>query len=97
MSIFSASTNDLDQTGKTIRNLGDDYKYNISEIFKVINNLGVKWSGEASDKYVTTFNSYKPDLDCLGDAIVGMGNALSNAASTFATNEEDLKAQAGRL
>ncbi len=97
MSIFSANTADMSYTGKTIRDLGEEYKTNINSIFGLIDNLGSKWSGEASDKYVTTFNSYKSDLNRLGDTISNMGIALTNAASTFDENENDLKTRAGNL
>ena len=97
MAIFSANTSDMAYTGKVIRDLGEEYKNNITNIFSLIDNLGNKWSGEASNKYVTTFNSYKSDLNRLGDTISNMGIALSNAASTFDANEDDLKTQAGNL
>ena len=97
MSIFSANTSDMSYTGKVIRELGEEYKTNINSIFTLIDNLGNKWSGEASNQYVTTFNSYKSDLNRLGDTISNMGIALSNAAVRFDDNEDDLKTQAGNL
>lgn len=97
MSIFSANTSDMSYTGRTIRELGDEYKTNISGIFNLIDNLGNKWSGEAANKYITAFNTYKSDLNRLGDTISNMGIALTNAANTFDDNEEDLATQAGNL
>lgn len=95
--IFSANTGELASTGSTITRLGNDYKTNVSSIFTVIDNLNTKWSGGASAQYIGSFNSFKPDLNNLGDAVDGMGRALSRAATAFSDNEDDLTAQAKRL
>ena len=97
MSTFGANTGDLAQAGRTITSLGEEYKANITNIFNEIDNLGGKWSGGASEKYITTFNSYKMDLNNLGVTIENMGKALSNAAVAFDQNESDLASQAGQL
>lgn len=97
MSIFGANTGDLSHAGRTITSLGEEYKSNITNIFNEIDNLSSKWSGGASNQYITTFNSYKMDLNNLGITIEKMGQALSNAAIAFDQNEEDLTTRAGQL
>ena len=97
MSIISVDPGDLNQTGRNISELGGSYKSNITNIFAEIDNLSAKWSGGASEKYITACNSYKSDLNKLGEAIVGMGHGLQTAAAMFSDNEEDLATQAGNL
>lgn len=95
--IFSANTEDLSRCGSTISRLGDDYKSNIANIFTVIDNLSGHWSGGASAQYIGSFNTYKTDLNNLGNAVESMGRALTGAAQNFNSNEEALAAQAKRL
>lgn len=97
MTIFSANTADLSQAGRTISNLGENYKSNITSIFSVIDNLQSHWSGGASTQYMTAFNSHRTDLNNLGSAIENMGRALQNAANAFEDNETDLAGKASRL
>lgn len=97
MAIFSANTAEINQAGRTISNLGDNYKTNVSNIFSTIDTLSKSWSGGASERYVTAFNSYKPDLNNLGTTITNMGAALQSAAASFDDNEADLTARAGNL
>lgn len=94
---ISVDPAELNITGKNIASLGGDYKTNITKIYTEIDNLSTKWTGGASEKYITACNSYKNDLNKLGDAIVGMGNGLQTAGQKFSDNEEDLLSQAGRL
>lgn len=95
--MFGANTGDLAQTGNTITTLGEEYNYNIKNIFNEIDNLSGKWSGGASEKYITAVNSHKANLNELGLAIENMGTALGGAAVNFDTTEEYLISQADQL
>lgn len=97
MSIFEANTESIHSAGSAILNSGNEYKSNISNIYGVLGELNSAWTGGASDKYATAFASYQKDLNNLGDAIIGMGNALQSAASTFDANENELASEASRL
>lgn len=97
MAIFSANTTDLRESGRIIRDCGDNYKTDVANIYTVLGNLSSHWSGGASDQYSASVNSYRADLNNLGSAIINMGQALIGAATSFEQNEEDLANRAKNL
>lgn len=96
MSIFGANIGDLSQTGTTIKNLGEEYNANIINIFNEIDNLSGKWSGGASEAYITAVNGHRADLQKLGETIETMGIKLIGASVSFEENEVYLTEQANK-
>lgn len=93
---------DIDSTemitdGSAMQTCSEYYKSNVTEMFSVLSTLINSWTGQASDTYRDRFETRKPYLRELGDAVEGIAFALQRGGATFEATEEQLNAIVGRL
>ena len=87
----------LSQYGDQIIGLSSDYTSEINAIYKIIEELGQKWHGEAAERFSSTVKGFEAELKSLGTSIEKMGEYLVGVAKTYSSFSEQMADEASRL
>ncbi|MBR2587817.1 MAG: WXG100 family type VII secretion target [Bacilli bacterium] len=83
--------------GKATVDQSGMFKNEVSELYTIINNLNSDWHSEAQQAYVNKINTYKKDMEKLGQAIEGYGNFLIKTVDVYNNIEQGIKNVANKL
>lgn len=77
---MTGDTSKMRSTANEVLNNGNKYKERIEEIFSKVESLASYWQGPDYDQFKTTCGNHRQPLNELGEAIVGFGKKLNDAA-----------------
>ena len=87
----------LSQYGRQISGLATDYTAEINAIYKIIEELGNSWHGDAAEKFGTTVKGFEAELKSLGTKIDELGNDLVSIANMYSSFNDRISDEIGKL
>ena len=97
MASISVNPELVSEYGRTVTGLGTDYTTEINAIYTTIDELNNSWKGDAATSFNTAAKSYENELKKLGTKIEELGSDLVVIANAYATYNETVATEAGKL
>ena len=94
---LKASPDEIRNAGKNIVGNADNYLQYVNNIYKTVDDLSSSWQGEDNVKFASTVNSYKENINALGQVIANYGVFLQETANSLQKLQADNTQQAVRL
>ena len=97
MGILRASYQDMEGIAGSVKNLSEQYKTCVDQVYKVVESLENDWKGTDNVTYINQVKSYQADLNALGTIIENYANFLSKTAKVIQNTQEEIANSAGKL
>jgi len=95
--MIRASYSEMKSAANDITKSSEDYQANVEGLYTIVDNLTTVWKGTDNISYADTVNSYKKDMQNLGEVIKDYATFLTRSADAINEAQEDVQTAAGRL
>ena len=94
---LKASPEEIRTAGKNLVGNADSYLTSVKNIYQTVEELGNSWQGEDNLKFANTVNSYKENINALGQVIGNYGVFLQETANSLEKLQAEIAQQASNL
>lgn len=95
--VLKASPEEIRGAGKKLVGNAESYLASSKAIYDTVDNIQTSWQGEDTVKFVNTVNSYKADINALGQVIGNYGVFLQETANSLEKLQAEIAQQASNL
>ena len=94
---LKASPEEIRTAGKNLVTNAESYITSVKNIYQTVEELGNSWQGEDNLKFANTVNSYKENINALGQVIGNYGVFLQETANSLEKLQAEIAQQASNL
>lgn len=95
--VLKASPEEIRGAGKSLVGNAESYLASSKAIYDTVDNIQTSWQGEDTTKFINTVNSYKADINALGQVIGNYGVFLQETANSLEKLQAEIAQQASNL
>lgn len=94
---LQANLTQMSTDAKAINNAASEYQAAVSELYKTVDNLTTAWQGTDNVSYANKVNSYKDEIQALGQIVNNYAVFLNRAAASLQELQGEIASSASRL
>jgi len=94
---LKASPEEIRTAGKNLVGNADNYLTCVKSLYQTVEELSNSWQGEDNVKFANTVNSYKENINALGQVIGNYGVFLQETANSLEKLQAEIAQQASNL
>ena len=94
---IKANYAEMEVSASKIISAANAYRVEVKNLYNDIDNLNNVWKGTDNLEYVNKVNSYKDDINTLGEVVENYGKFLNRSAQIIKGTQNDIAANARRL
>ena len=95
--VLKASPEEIRTAGKNLVGNADNYLTCVKSLYQTVEELSNSWQGEDNVKFANTVNSYKENINALGQVIGNYGVFLQETANSLEKLQAEIAQQASNL
>ena len=95
--VLKASPEEIRTAGKNLVGNAESYLGSVKLLYETVDNLQQSWQGADNVKFATTVNSYKENINALGQVIGNYGVFLQETANSLEKLQAEIAQQASNL
>lgn len=95
--VLKASPEEIRNAGKSLVGNAENYLNYVKALYKTVDDLSMSWQGEDNMKFANTVNSYKENINALGQVIGNYGVFLQETANSLEKLQAEIAQQASNL
>ena len=94
---LKASPEEIRTAGKSLVGNAESYITSVKALYKTVEDLSTSWQGEDNVKFANTVNSYRENINALGQVIGNYGVFLQETANSLEKLQAEIAQQASNL
>ena len=94
---LKASPEEIRTAGKNLVGNADNYLNCVKSLYQTVEELSKSWQGEDNIKFANTVNSYKENINALGQVIGNYGVFLQETANSLEKLQAEIAQHASNL
>ena len=94
---LKASPEEIRTAGKGLVEKAESYITSVKALYKTVEELSMSWQGEDNVKFANTVNSYRENINALGQVIGNYGVFLQETANSLEKLQAEIAQQASNL
>ena len=95
--VLKASPEEIRTAGKSLVGNAENYLNYVKALYQTVDGLSMSWQGEDNMKFANTVNSYKENINALGQVIGNYGVFLQETANSLEKLQAEIAQQASNL
>ncbi|MBR1386330.1 MAG: WXG100 family type VII secretion target [Bacilli bacterium] len=95
--VLKASPEEIRTAGKNLVGNAESYLGSVKALYETVDNLQQNWQGADNVKFAQTVNSYKENINALGQVIGNYGVFLQETANSLEKLQAEIAQQASNL
>ncbi|MBR4260599.1 MAG: WXG100 family type VII secretion target [Clostridia bacterium] len=95
--VLKASPEEIRTAGKSLVGNAESYLGSVKSLYDTVDNLQASWQGSDNAQFANTVNSYKENINALGQVIGNYGVFLQETANSLEKLQAEIAQQASNL
>ena len=95
--VLKATPEEIRTAGKNLVGNAESYLGSVKALYETVDNLQQNWQGADNVKFAQTVNSYKENINALGQVIGNYGVFLQETANSLEKLQAEIAQQASNL
>ena len=95
--ILKANPGEIMAAGKNLVSYAEEYIGTVKRLYGTVDDLKSSWQGEDNQKFANTVNSYRENINALGQVIGNYGVFLQETANSLEKLQAEIAQQASNL